>query len=349
MTLGPLMIDIEGLSLSPEDKDLLKHPQVGGIIIFSRNYADRDQLRALTDEIRALRSPPLLIAVDQEGGRVQRLRHQFTELPPLHWLGHLHDADPSQARSMAITLARVMAQEVLDCGVDFSFAPVLDIHRGLCDVIGDRAIHKDPEVVAALGLAYMQGMRQVGMQAVAKHFPGHGGVTGDSHHVLPEDHRAYIDLQDDIRPYTTLIADGLAGVMLAHIRFTEVEPQIASLSDFWIRRVLRGELGFRGAIFSDDLTMEGACAGGDIPERTLTALNAGADMALICNNRPAVAPVLEALEGFDQPAAHGRLAAMRANPARYAAAPHGSSDWRKSVDRLHAALERPPLVLDGGS
>jgi beta-N-acetylhexosaminidase len=343
------MIDIEGLELSPEDRELLKHPQVGGIIIFSRNYADREQLRALTAEIRSLRSPPLLIAVDQEGGRVQRLRNQFTELPALHWLGHLYDADPAGARAMAVMLARIMAQEVLDCGVDFSFAPVLDIDHGLCEVIGDRSIHRDAEVVAALGLAYMQGMRQVGMQAVAKHFPGHGGVTGDSHHVLPEDHRAYADLLDDLQPYTSLIEDGLAGIMLAHIRFTEVEPQIASLSEFWIKRVLRGELRFQGAVFSDDLTMEGACAGGDITERTLTALNSGADMALICNNRPAVAPVLEALEGFDQPAAHGRLAAMRANMRRYAAAPRGSADWQRSVDRLQAALQRPPLVLDGGA
>jgi len=349
MALGPLMIDIEGLTLSAEDRELLVHPLVGGIILFSRNFADREQVKALTAEIRALRTPSLLIAVDQEGGRVQRFRDDFTTLPPLSWLGHVYDADPAKARRLAIAAARVMAQEVLDTGVDFSFAPVLDIDRGCCEVIGDRAIHQQSEVVGALGMAYMQGMRQVGMPAVAKHFPGHGGVVGDSHHVLPEDHRPYSELLDDLRPYASLIEDGLHGVMMAHIRYTECDPIIASLSPYWMQQVLRGEFGFSGAIFSDDLTMEGASVGGTVAERAQVALQAGADMILLCNNRAAVAPVFEALEGYDQPVSHGRLAAMRADFKRYAAVPRGSADWQQAVATLRTAQEPPPLTLDGGA
>jgi beta-N-acetylhexosaminidase len=347
MTLGPLMVDVDGLSLTAEDRELLRHPLVGGIILFSRNFADRKQVAALTADIRAVRSPALLIAVDQEGGRVQRFREGFTELPPLRWLGHLYDADPDNARSMTMLHARLMAQEVLATGADFSFAPVLDIDRGLCDVIGDRAMHSQPDIVAALGLAYMQGMRQIGMAAVAKHFPGHGGVVGDSHLVLPEDHRAYTDLIDDMQPYTSLIDDGLQGVMMAHIRYTEVDPVIASLSPYWMQQILRGELGFQGAIFSDDLTMEGASVGGSVAERVATTLDAGADMALICNNRGAVGPVLDELAGYSSPASAGRLAAMRADQRKYADAPRDSADWRQAVAKLDMALARPSLTLDG--
>jgi beta-N-acetylhexosaminidase len=347
MTLGPVMLDLAGLTLTDEDVEICQHPQVGGIILFSRNFNDRAQVKQLVSDIKAVRSPPLLIAVDQEGGRVQRFRNEFTALPALRWLGHLYDLDPVQAREMATLAARIMAQEVLDCGVDFSFAPVLDIDRGCCEVIGDRAIDSRPEVVASLGMAYMQGMRQVGMAAVAKHFPGHGGVIGDSHHVLPEDHRLYSDLLDDIRPYISLIEDGLPGIMMAHIRYTRVDPAIASLSSFWMQQVLRRDLNFQGTIFSDDLTMEGASVGGSLQDRALTALSAGADILLVCNNRAGAIDVLQALVGYKNPAAHGRLAAMRADFRRYAAAQRGSADWQNGVERLQAALERPALILDG--
>jgi beta-N-acetylhexosaminidase len=336
MTLGPVMLDLAGLTLTDEDVEICQHPQVGGIILFSRNFNDRAQVKQLVSDIKAVRSPPLLIAVDQEGGRVQRFRNEFTALPALRWLGHLYDLDPVQAREMATLAARIMAQEVLDCGVDFSFAPVLDIDRGCCEVIGDRAIDSRPE-----------GMRQVGMAAVAKHFPGHGGVIGDSHHVLPEDHRLYSDLLDDIRPYISLIEDGLPGIMMAHIRYTRVDPAIASLSSFWMQQVLRRDLNFQGTIFSDDLTMEGASVGGSLQDRALTALSAGADILLVCNNRAGAIDVLQALVGYKNPAAHGRLAAMRADFRRYAAAQRGSADWQNGVERLQAALERPALILDG--
>lgn len=354
MSMGPLMIDVAGTSLEPDDVKLLQDPLVGGLILFSRNFTDREQIRELTAEIRSVRNAtasraPLLIAVDQEGGRVQRFREGFTDLPPLRWLGRMYDETPSAARDMARLDARLMAIEVLDTGADFSFAPVVDIDWGLCEVIGDRAFHREPTVVAELALAYMQGMRQVGMAAIAKHFPAHGGVTGDSHHVLPEDQRSYAELTDDLFPYTSLIDDGLAGVMMAHIRYTGIEPQIASLSPYWMNTVLRQELGFKGAIFSDDLSMQGASIGGTVAERATTALQAGADMALVCNDRDSVEPVMNALQGYNDPAAHARLAAMRANHEHYAATAYGSDSWKRDLETLQTALQKPPepFELDG--
>ncbi len=338
MTLGPLMIDVAGESLDAEDRELLQHPLVGGVILFSRNYTGRAQVTRLVDEIRTLRSPSLLVAVDQEGGRVQRFREDFTPLPPLAWLGQLHESNPEEARRIAGLHARVMATELLDTGVDFSFAPVVDIDYGLCEVIGDRAVHKDPDVVARLGLAYMQGMRQAGMAAVAKHFPGHGGVEGDSHLLLPEDHRSRDKLMDDIRPYTTLIDDGLHGVMMAHVRYADVHQSIASMSSYWIRDVLRNELGFAGAVFSDDLSMAGASVVGDVEERARIALQAGADMILICNDRKSVGPVIDALPDYDEPASAARLPALRADRAKYAAAEYGSEEWDTMVAGLSDAL-----------
>jgi beta-N-acetylhexosaminidase len=185
------------------------------------------------------------------------------------------------------------------------------------------------------------------MAAVAKHFPGHGGVVGDSHLVLPEDHRPYSELSEDMRPYESLIEDGLRGIMMAHIRYTEVDDHIASLSPYWMRKVLRQEMGFRGAIFSVDLSMEGANVGGSVGDRAALALTAGADMILVCNNRPAVIEVLAAVKDYNEPASRGRLAAMRADKARYSAAPYGSADWSAAVARLSAALERPVLTLNG--
>jgi beta-N-acetylhexosaminidase len=354
MTMGPLMIDFAGTSLTPEDRQLLQNPLVGGVILFARNYSDRIQIRELAAEIRAVRNThesraPLLIAVDQEGGRVQRFREGFTELPPLRWLGRLHDESPAEARDMARLAARLMAIEVLDTGVDFSFAPVVDIDWGLSVVIGDRALHRNPVVVAELGLAYMQGMRQAGMAAVAKHFPAHGGVAGDSHHVLPEDQRSYKELTDDLLPYSSLIGDGLQGIMMAHIRYPEIEPQIASLSPYWMNTVLRSELRFTGAIFSDDLSMQGASVGGSAADRVTTALQAGADMVLLCNDRESVGSVISSLEGFYEPVSHARLAAMRVNQEQYAPHAYGSDGWKRDLATLQAALTAPPppLELDG--
>ena len=347
MSLGPLMIDLAGLELQADETELLRHPLVGGVILFSRNFESREQVRALTDRIRACRDPALLIAVDQEGGRVQRFREGFTELPPLRWLGRMHDADPGRGRSLGLLTGRLMATELMDIGADFSFAPVVDLDYGICDVIGDRAAHPDPDVVAALTLAVMQGMRQAGMSAVAKHFPGHGAVTGDSHHVLPEDSRDYTDILDDLRPYSSLIADGLGGIMMAHIRYTAVDPEVASLSPFWMQRVLRDELGFSGSIFSDDLSMAGAAEAGGPLRRTQAALEAGADMALICNDRASVERVLGGLHLPESIAGHARLAALRSNKQRYAEAKYGSTEWQDMCTTLAQARATPVLELDG--
>jgi len=345
------MVDVAGLELTAEEREYLQHPLVGGVILFSRNYEDRLQVTALVDEIKSLRSPGLLVAVDQEGGRVQRFRDGFTELPPLHQLGHLFDTDPMLARHMASLHGWLMASEILDLGIDISFAPVVDIDYGMSQVIGDRAFHAKPDIVAAMSLAYMQGMRRAGMAATAKHFPGHGGVKVDSHHALPVDERSYADLTDDLRPYETLFANGLEAVMVAHIRYPAINPDIASLSRFWLVDQLRDQFGFKGAIFSDDLTMGGAEEAGTVPERTRIALDAGADMALICNNPEAAVAAINELKNeqdkYISPVSHGRLAAMRARRDKSAEMIYGSQQWREVRNELDSGLQPPELTLKG--
>jgi beta-N-acetylhexosaminidase len=341
------MLDVAGLALNAAEAEQLRNPLVGGVILFSRNFADRAQLAELTAAIRRVRHPAPLIAVDQEGGRVQRFRAGFTSLPPLRWLGHEHDRDPDRARHLAFTCAWLMARELLDVGVDLSFAPCVDLDWGLSSVIGDRAFHGSPEVVASLALAYVQGLRAAGMAAVAKHFPGHGAVVADSHLELPEDRRSLADIEDDLTPYRHLLAHGLGGVMVAHVRYPQVDWRIASLSSVWIGRVLRDQLGCSGAVFSDDLNMAGAAVAGEVPERVRQALAAGADMALVCNNPAAATAALAALAGYSNPASHARLVALRAAP-RQAPGPLAEDPrWQQATAQLAAALERPALDLRG--
>lgn len=348
MTLGPLMIDVQGLRLTPEEGARLRNPLVGGVILFARNFADREQLRQLVAEIRAVRHPAPLVAVDQEGGRVQRFREGFTALPPLRWLGRQYDQDPDHARHLAFSCAWLMASELVEVGIDLSFAPCVDLDWGVSEVIGDRALHRDPQAVASLALSYLQGMRAAGMAAVAKHFPGHGAVVADSHRELPEDRRSYLEIQEDLEPYRRLIDHGLAGVMVAHVRYPQVDPRIASLSPVWLQRELRGVLGFTGAIFSDDLSMAGAAVAGDVPERVRQALAAGADMALVCNDPDAAARTLEQLAGFSNPPAHARLVALRCHaPAHAGGDLRDHPQWQRAAGQLAAALGRPPLELHG--
>ncbi len=349
MALGPLMVDVEGLVLSPAEAQQLKDPLIGGVILFSRNYQHRSQLSALVCDIRSVRTPALLIAVDQEGGRVQRFREGFTALPGLHWLGAQYELDAAKARRLANLCGWILAAELIEVGVDFSFAPVVDLDRGLSEVIGDRAIHRDIEIVSTLALAMMQGMRKAGMVAVAKHFPGHGGVVQDSHKELPEDHRAYSDLLDDIEPFRRLIEHELHGVMMAHVRYPQVDQAVASLSPYWLQTELRQTLGFTGAIFSDDLQMHALDFVGSIPERVRLTLDAGADMALICNNPEAVAQTLVELKAYQNPVAQVRLAAMRSHPPADGSRLRDSSRWRDAVATLDKAMERPGLELDGYS
>ena len=281
---GPVMLDVAGLALTPAEAEMLRHPLVGGVILFSRNYRDRDQLRALTASIRALRAPSLLIAVDHEGGRVQRFRDGFTRIPPMGAIGRLWRNSPEGALETAEAAGRVLAAELVAHGVDLSFAPVLDLDYGCSRVIGDRAFHSDPEIAAALADAFADGLADGGMAAVGKHFPGHGFAEADSHVEIPRDGRAFEQIwARDMLPYRSRVGERLDGVMPAHVIYPAMDSQPAGFSRFWLQEVLRGRLGFSGTIFSDDLTMEGATVAGGIVARASAAHEAGCDMVLVCN------------------------------------------------------------------
>ena len=348
MSLGPLMVDMAGTELTSEDARLLSHPLVGSVILFTRNYRDVAQLTCLTAAIRALRSPPLLIAVDHEGGRVQRFREGFTRLPAARLLGRRYDQDRREALSLAQSVGWLMASELRAVGVDFSFAPCVDLDYGVSEIIGDRAFHKDPDVVAALGVAYMSGMREAGMAAVAKHFPGHGAVIADSHVAQPVDRRKFVDLEADIRPYRLLIDNNLAGVLGAHVVFPAVDGIPASLSKQWITGVLRRELGFHGCVFADDLSMAGAAAFGGVVERAERAFAAGCDVLPICNDRQAVQSVLDHFGlGAATAASQARMVRMR---ARGEPPTNLTSDiqWQQTAANIAGLSAAPPLVLTEG-
>lgn len=289
---GPVMIDVAAFALTDAERERLCHPLVGGVILFRRNFQNIEQLQVLTAEIRALRTPHLLIAVDHEGGRVQRFIEGFTRLPPMRVLGELWDINPAQAAAQARNVGYVLAAELRACGIDLSFTPVLDLDWGQCAVIGNRSFHRDPQVVTELALALQQGLTGGGMATCGKHFPGHGFVEGDSHHVIPVDERTLAQLQaDDLQPFARLAAAGMASLMPAHVIYPAVDSQPAGFSRRWLQDILRGELQFDGVIFSDDLTMEGAAGVGDIVARAQAAFAAGCDMALVCN-RPDLADQL---------------------------------------------------------
>lgn len=298
MSLGPLMIDIAGTQLTTEDIHRLTHPLVGGLILFDRNYESPQQLRELTAHIKSLRQPTLQIAVDQEGGRVQRLRTGFTALPPLRAFGDLFDKDPSAACRHARYAGWLMATEIRSVGIDFSIAPVLDLDWGLSEIIGHRAFHKQADSVIQLASAYIDGLHSAGMIAIGKHFPGHGGVLADSHLGCVTDERSETELSaHDLRPFGALISEHLLdGVMTAHIRYPAVDQQIVTFSAVWIKQILRQKMGFKGLVLSDDLTMAGT-GEESITTRANAALDAGCDILLVCNNPMAVDELLHQPEG----------------------------------------------------
>ena len=336
-SLGPVMLDVAGTELSAAEKGILRHPLVGGVILFARNYRSPRQLCELTAAIRALRRPELLIAVDHEGGRVQRFQDGFTRIPPMRQLGAAWDRDPTAACLAASEIAYVLASELLACGVDFSFTPVLDIDSGASGVIGDRAFHADPAAIAQLCAALIAGLREAGMASVGKHFPGHGHVRADSHLAVPVDERSYAEIEAiDLLPYRALIPAGLTAVMPAHVIFPQVDAQPAGFSSKWLREILRAKLGFEGMIFSDDLSMEGASVAGGVAQRAEAALAAGCDMVLLCNAPEAAQQLLaglrpatmnqsraEAMRGARVPPG---LESLREN-ARYARAKTGLADF----------------------
>jgi beta-N-acetylhexosaminidase len=302
MPLGPVIVDVAGLALEAGDRRRLCDPLVGGIILFARNFESPGQVRALTREIRALRDPELIICVDHEGGRVQRFREGFTAIPPMRKLGQLWDRDPAAAVRAAEGTGLVIGAELGAHGVDLSFTPVLDLDYGASSVIGDRAFHASPEVVGSLGAALVRGLFATGMGAVGKHFPGHGYATADSHVAIPVDDRSLEEIVAlDVAPYRPAIAAGLAGIMPAHVVYSAVAPDPAGFSEFWLKDVLRRQLGFEGVIFSDDLSMEGASTAGGMRERALAAFAAGCDTVLVCNAPEAADELLAALAGQSFP------------------------------------------------
>ena len=347
MTLGPLLIDVAGQQLTPEDREILRHPLVGGVILFTRNYADPAQLTALVADVKQARSPALLVTVDHEGGRVQRFRTGFSLLPTARRIGHEFDADHAAGVALARQLNWLMAAELRAVGIDLSFAPCVDLDYGVSTVIGDRALHRDPDKVGRLAVASMLGMRAAGMGAVAKHFPGHGAVVADSHHVLPIDRRTLADLEQDLRPYYTLIANELPAVMVAHVLFPEVDALPASLSRRWIQGVLREQMHFGGAVFADDLSMAGATQFGGPVERAQQALAAGCDVLPICNRREDVVAVLDGLRIEVDSALALRLVRLRGRgPKRALALLQASSEWLQCRELL-ARCERPPTLKLG--
>ncbi len=313
LPLGPLMIDIAGTELTELDQERLCHPLVGGIILFSRNYANPEQLSTLTAAIHALRSPALLIAVDHEGGRVQRFRDGFTRLPAMAMLGKIWDDDQDAARVAARQVGYVLAAELRARGVDYSFTPVLDLDYGPSRVIGDRAFHRQSAVVIALAEALGEGLHMAGMGSCGKHFPGHGYVIPDSHVELPVDDRAFEALQDDIEPYRQLPLDG---VMAAHVIYNCIDCNTAVFSNKWIS-YLRDDIKFDGVVFTDDLSMAGAGVVGGMINRVETAYNAGCDMLLVCNAPEVVGDVLENWKPEIDPARGKRVEALILNvPAK---------------------------------
>ena len=340
------MVDLRGVELDSEERELLRHPLVGSVILFARNYADPEQLLRLVADVRAVRAPALIIAVDHEGGRVQRFRKDFTLLPAARLIGHRYDADRDSGLELARASGWLMAAELRAFGIDLSFAPVVDLDYGINEVIGDRAFHRNPEAVAALAVACMSGMRDAGMAATAKHFPGHGAVVADSHLTLPVDRRPFADLGRDLTPYRRLIANGLAAVMMAHIVYSEVDRLPASLSRHWVKTVLRGELGFHGAVFTDDLAMSGAAAVAPMLERARLALAAGCDVLPVCNDRQGVLALLDGLKERPEPASFARLARLRGRAATLPGELFTSAEWRRSADVVARSFAKPELRLD---
>jgi len=313
MSIAPVMIDLEGLTLSEEEKELINHPLVGGIIFFARNFESVEQIQTLVKSIHANTSNTIITCVDQEGGRVQRFKDGFTRLPPLRPLGDLFDDSEEQAMGMAKAMGWLMASEVLAVGVDFSFAPVLDLDYGVSGVIGDRAFHSKPQSVSQLARAYIQGMEEAGMASVGKHFPGHGAVVADSHLELPKDERSTAEImENDVIPFAELISlNVLQGIMPAHVVYSDQDTQPAGFSKTWLGQVLRKRLGFQGAIFSDDLNMAAAGMAGSFTDRANIAIDAGCDMVLVCNNRPGAIEVLDNCQWETIPESSQRLSKMR--------------------------------------
>lgn len=342
------MLDLDGIELTEEEKELLQNPLVGGVILFTRNFSSVEQIHNLVKAIHAVREPKLLIGVDHEGGRVQRFRDGFSSLPAARHFGEVYDKDSRKALSLAEKAGWLMAAELRAVEIDFSFAPVLDVDAGISEVIGDRAFHSDEKIIVELAHAYMKGMNNAGMAATGKHFPGHGHVEADSHVAIPVDEREYNDIYArDIIPFKRMIHHGLAAIMPAHVIYPKVDKQPAGFSSIWLKDILRKRLLFQGVIFSDDLDMQGASvAGKSYTDRAVAALEAGCDMALICNNRKGAIEILDNLPDINDPVAHLRLARMHGRKNYNMKDLHASRDWKQATLSLRQYQDDPTLKLE---
>ena len=349
MPRGPVMADVNAFVLTEEEKQRLLDPAIGGVILFRRNFENVAQLKALVADIKALRTPKLVVAVDHEGGRVQRFIDGFTRLPAMAVLGEIWDKEGAEAaKQRAEQVGWVLATELSACGVDLSFTPVLDLNWGQCAVIGNRSFHCDAEVVTELALALQRGLNKGGMKSCGKHFPGHGFVEGDSHLTLPQDDRTLAELQAaDMLPFGRLSAAGMAAVMPAHVVYSQVDSLPAGFSAKWLKQILRQDIGFNGVIFSDDLTMEGAVSAGGIRERSKLAFEAGCDIVLVCN-RPDL--VDELREGFvmpENPALADRWQYMANTLSTDEAVAMMQTTEFKAAQQLTAELATPKDVAGG--
>ncbi|MDB3869959.1 beta-N-acetylhexosaminidase [Candidatus Thioglobus sp.] len=292
MNLGPIMMDVSGLTLTELEQAQLAKPSIGGVILFSRNFESIDQVKRLISSIRAV-NPNILISVDHEGGRVQRFKEGFTHLPAMSKLGELYDKKPKKAIKYACSCGFILAYELLEIDVDFSFAPVLDMDYGNSSVIGDRAFHSNPDAIVKLAQALIIGMHRAGMKCVGKHFPGHGYVSLDSHIDLPIDERPAKEIYQDMATFKDLIDEGLDAVMPAHVIYSKVDDKPAGFSNVWIQDILKSKLGFDGVVFSDDLSMQGALFIENIKDRVKISLDSGCDMVLICNHPEMILEVID--------------------------------------------------------
>jgi len=347
MSLGPVMLDLVGTSITAVEREMLLHPQTGGVILFTRNYESPEQITALIQEIHGLRTPHLLVAVDHEGGRVQRFREGFTHIPPASSYGEIYAQNKKQAKQFTHECGWLMAAECRAVGIDMSFAPVLDIGIGLSGVIGDRAYHSKPEIISELAHEYMSGMLQAGMSATGKHFPGHGSVKEDSHTAHPVDRRSLNDIMmEDVIPFERMIHFGLAAIMPAHVVYPAVDDKPAGYSHIWLQQILRQRLNFQGVIFSDDLSMEAAGIAGNFVARADKALTAGCDMVLVCNHSEAAQEVLVSLEGYTNPASQMRLIRMHGRGEVNRQQLMATKKWKTVVGKIQQLGDGPNLELD---
>lgn len=349
MPLGSVMVDLASTEMQPHEKERLMDPQVAGVILFTRNFESIEQLTRLTAEIHALRHPKLLIGVDHEGGRVQRFRQGFTRLPAMGKLGQLYEKDPPEALKLAEQVGWVMATELLACGVDFSFAPVVDLDYGDSRVIGDRAFHQDAVSVSRLAFQLMKGMHEAGMASVAKHFPGHGYIEADTHLEVAVDERDLMTItQQDLRPFLNLIENGIEAMMPAHVRYPKVDALPAGFSRKWLQEILRKQCHFEGAIISDDLSMQAAVEWGSPAERVKMALQAGCDLVLMCNDPKAADEVLAKLSWQADALSHARLIRLHGRPhSDYHQLQHNPiwQSYAANVSRFYERTEQQELAV----